>query len=174
MKNLVITTLIVLSSISVLAQKPLIGINYGIQLGKQQYFETGLNLAKKFKNAYLGEISIGIEDDINSTNLGYKLGLLCYNSKPSLVNDSSKRKIPLVAGISFLSYHISDNTINAIRPEIGLGKMLLHGSGRSLAKITYGFNLVDSKLDNRINSHLVSVSINTPLKSVLALFGIRG
>lgn len=154
-------------------QKPFTGIDIGYQFGNKQYFETGLNLSMRLRKSVYGELSFGVEDDINSSIIGYKIGFMAYDRFGSTSTYTPDvNPIPILAGISVISYQISGQSVNVLRPEIGIRGIWRHGRGASIAKLTYGYNFMDNEFENQINKHLIRVSFNTNWKSFLDLFGI--
>lgn len=154
------------------AQRPFTGVDIGYQQGNNQYFEAGLNLSMKIKNGFVGELSFGIEDDVNANILGYKVGLMAYDALGVSTESPNAKPLPILAGISLLSYQISNQSVRVVRPEIGLRGIWRHGRGRTITKLSYGYNFVDDKFKDQLNEHLVRVSFNTNWKSFLDLFGL--
>jgi hypothetical protein len=168
MKKIILISFLIISQLIIYGQKPSIGLDVGYQAGKTQYFETGLNFTHIFKKLNMGSsISIGIEDNINSKDLGYKVNLVCFNRK--------KSSIPISFGVSAINYRINDNKINSFRPEIGLMGRVLHGGrGRSYVGVFYGYNITKTEYKSLINTHTFRLSINMNLKGFIELMGAAG
>jgi hypothetical protein len=152
------------------AQKPVIGVDLGFQAGQEQYFETGLNAAWHLKDGLMGEIAIGIEDDINRNLIGYRFGLSIYDAYAISSTFPDAKPLPLIGGLNYISYQIEEKSISSFRPEIGIRGIWRHGRGRSIVKLLYGYNFIDKRYQNRLNTHLFRISINTNWKSFIDTF----
>jgi len=161
MKKILITLCALYILTSCYGQKPFLGADLGFQFGKKDFFEIGLNLGLQNKKDLFFDLSAGIEDDINSKLIGYKVGLTACNLKDG--------GIPIAISLSNIVYQNSDDSFNAIRPEIGLLQHVRHGQGRSVVKLFYGFNFTEDRFENDINRHLIRFSINSDWRSFLHL-----
>jgi len=163
MKKVVCLLLIVCSSHLTFSQRKWFGINLGYQVGKKQYFESGLNftlISKKVGSSVI----LGYEDDVNSRNFGYKLGLTLFSNSP---------KLPVSVGINYLSYKYNSLTYNCIRPEIGFTSDVLYGGSEALIQFIYGYNInLNNQTDTMLNKHLFRLSINTSFRGLTQLFSL--
>ena len=168
MKKNIILSCLLLSQMIIFGQTSSIGLDLGYQLGKNQYFETGVNFTYIPKDLNIGSIiSIGIEDNINTKDLGYKLSIIGFRQK--------KGAIPLSFGLNAINYRFNDFQVNSLRPEIGLiGKIHHGGRGRSFVGVFYGYNITNSEHKSLINTHVFRLSINMNLKGFIELMGATG
>ena len=163
MKKLLSIFLIIFIQQFILAQQKFIGIDLGYQLGKNQYFESGLNFTIISKNVG-GSLTIGIENNLNSKSLGYKFGIAGFLNK--------YKTPPLYLGLNLINYQINKSYYKYIRPEIGLSGSIKYG-GRDDARINliYGYNIKIKNESNNLNNHLVRISVNSSLIGFIKLIG---
>ncbi|MFT6167013.1 MAG: hypothetical protein ACJASF_001709 [Vicingaceae bacterium] len=148
---------------SVLAygQPNFISVDLGYQQGNEQLVEAGLNLGIMVKKPVAAELSIGIEDDLNSELIGYKIGIFGYDAVGKSSSRPEAKPIPIIAGFSFISYNTPNSRINAFRPEIGVRSLYRIAQGITTLKLTYGYNFTntDQAFDGQINEHLLRLSL---------------
>ena len=161
MKKLILLLLLTWFYLCGFGQKKFIGIDLGYQFGKNQYFETGINFTRLFGKVG-GSLSIGIEDNVNAKNFGYKLGISGF----------STNKIPFYFGLDLVKNNVDDKDFYSMRPEIGFGAIGSYSSsGISVIKLTYGYNFALANPSSQLNTHFMRFSINTNLMGIIRLFG---
>tara|TARA_R110002049_G_scaffold85452_1_gene217178 strand:- start:1203 stop:1784 length:582 start_codon:yes stop_codon:yes gene_type:complete len=167
MKNLIVLIFICIS-ISAYSQKPYFGVDLGYHFGKYQYFESGLNLTmKNDSSTFGGALSIGLLDNTQSNNFGYKVGLVGYNLK--------RGSFPILFGLNTVRHDYNEKTFFTYGAEIGLVQQWHHlGRGLSFASISYGYNFTDPKFKSFTNEHYFKLSVNTNLKGFIEFLGFMG
>jgi len=103
-------------------------------------------------------------DDINSEDIGYKIGLSGFNLK----NGS----IPLLIGFNIAQHNQNETKILAYSPEVGLAKKWHYfGSGIAYFSLSYGYSFTEAEFESSINSHYLKFLINTNMKGFIEFLG---
>ena len=160
--------ILILSCNCLFSQKSNLGVDLGYQVGKFQYFETGLNLTViNDSSTFGGALSVGLLDNLNSTNFGYKVGLTGYNLKSG--------SLPIAIGLNVTQHNQNDTKFLAFSPEIGLAyKYYYFGSGLAYISFSYGHNFTDNEFKNKINKHYFKFMINTNMRGFIEFLGFMG
>lgn len=162
LQKLILVILIFSFQISTFAQRKFLSVDVGYQIGANQFFETGLGYSM-ITDKFGATVFAGLEDDINSKNLGYKLGVTGFVAK--------RKALPLSMGMSVINYRLHNESIYCFRPEVGITGIILHYyRGITLAHITLGYNVKPKAEMDEINTFLLKVSLQTNLGSFIDLF----
>lgn len=149
-------------------QKSNLGVDIGYQIGKFQYFESGLNLTLINDSSTIGgALSIGIMDNLNSNDIGYKVGIAGYNLKSN--------SVPLMLGFNVAQHNQDGTKFLAFSPEIGLvNKWYYFGSGLAYISLSYGYSFTETEFQNSINKHYFKFLINTNMRGFIEFLGFIG
>lgn len=164
MKRVLAISLFILCSRSGKCQSTYVGLEFGYQIGKEQYVDAGLNFTYQL-NTIGTTISAGVEDNINAKSLGYRLGISAFPYESKLP--------PLSIGVNSVYYAFQNESLIAIRPELGLSIPVIYGAyGFGRISILYGYNFPITASQNGISTHLLRVSIMTNFRGVIELIGL--